>query len=140
MKEIKKYPYNRTKRIPTDATIEGIAKSIKETLKEIKLKGSTPELDVELFLKYARLKFGDKKYVEAKSILSQCNCLTIENALSENHEIYYWTGRVEEAKGNIELAKTIYYLALERFQDNPNLVSHKEIVEAYEKVTTKQDS
>ena len=124
--------YNK-KRIPTVASTDEIAYSVNETLKEINLKGETPELELELYFKYARLKFSEGDYDKAKTIFGQCNSITIDNGLPENYEIYYWTGRIMEAKGDIENARLIYGIALKRCKDNPNLIPRSEILEANEK-------
>ena len=126
------FDYNK-KRIPTIASTDEIAYSVNETLKEIKLKGETSELNCELYFKYARLKFSEGKYDEAKTIFGQCNSITIDNGLPENHEIYYWTGRIMEAKGDIENAKLIYGIALKRCKDNPNLIPRSEILDVIAK-------
>lgn len=124
---------NKKRRIPTVATTEEIACSVNETLKEINLKGESPNLEAELFFKYARLKFSERKYDEAKSIFGQSNSITIDNGLPENYETYYWVARIMEAKGDIENAKSTYQIALKRCKDNPNLISRNEIIEAIEK-------
>ena len=124
---------NNKKRIPTVASSDEIAYSVNETLKEIEFKGETPELNCELYFEYARLKFSEGKYDDAKTILGQCNFITIDNGLPENYEIYYWTGRIMEAKGDIENARLIYGIALKRCKDKPNLIPRSEILEAIEK-------
>jgi tetratricopeptide (TPR) repeat protein len=121
-------------RLPTNATLKEIANSLNQTINEIETKGETPKLKEELLFKFARLKFSEGNFDEAHSIFGQCNSITVDYGLNENFEIYYWVGRILEAKGDLEKAKSTYEIALKRFKDNPSLICKKEIIEAINKI------
>lgn len=137
MEEKTKYPYNYSKRIATDATKDEIIWSIIEMQAKIDRNKLTPEIDVEISLKYARLKFINRNYDEAESLLAKCVHLTSTNGLPVNHEIYYWKGRVKEAQGNHDEAEFLFNFALKKHEYNPNLISKKEILEAISKYILK---
>ena len=115
-------------RIPTNATITEIAFSLNKSLKEID--GKHKEINDTILFKFARVKFCEGLLDEAQSLFSQCNIYTIDHYLPENYEIYYWNGRIKEAKGNMPDALVAYKIALARCDDRPNLIPRKEIVQS----------
>ncbi len=110
-----------------NSDMQTVSNSLMKTLSEIDKNGETPILKAEMLFKYARVKFLDKQFDEAHKIFGQCNVALIDNQLPENKEIYYWVGRISEAKGEIEKARTIYTMCLEkaRFIDDHEFVDEK---------------
>jgi hypothetical protein len=54
--------------------------------------------------------------------------------LPENHEIFYWYGRMREIDNKIPDAIMYYKFALENFTGDPNLISREEIQKAINKL------
>lgn len=52
----------------------------------------------------------------------------MREGLPENHENFYWFGRINDAKGEKEDATIYYEFALEKYKNNPSLISKEEIV------------
>lgn len=97
-----------------NSDLQTVSNSLMETLGKIEKNGETPILKAEMLFKYGRVKFLGKNFDEAHKIFGQCNMVLIDNGLPENKEIYYWVGRIFEAKGDIEKAQSTYKICLKK--------------------------
>lgn len=116
-----------TGRIPLSATIDQIAPEINQLIEEINKKGQHPSLLVRYFYLLGRIKFLEKSYEEAQEAFGQCNMITMNEGLPEIHENFYWFAKINETKGETEIAKMYYRFALEKYNDNPNYITKAEI-------------
>ena len=101
------------KKITYKSTFEEIGWSLRETLDEIEQHGETIQLKFEMLLKYGRVLFMEGKFNKAYHIFQQCSIHGIDNGITELKELYYWTSRCLEEKGNSERALNGYLTLLE---------------------------
>ena len=85
-----------------------------------------PQINFELakLLDYGKDEFNSGNYENAKSIFAQINIKY------HNHECYYWFARIKEMQGLIVDAIMYYEFSLEKYIDNPQLISSNEILKA----------
>lgn len=114
-------------RIPLNATINQITPRINQIVEEIKSKGQRPSLLVRYLYLLGRIKFLEHNYEEAKEAFGRCNMITLNEGLPDIHENFYWFAKMNEAKGDMGIAKMNYGFALENYNENPDYISKKEI-------------
>jgi RimJ/RimL family protein N-acetyltransferase len=123
-------PSSSDEKIGLNATADVLASKINTVVQEINAKGQHPLLLTKYFYLLGRLKFSEGNYEEAQEAFGQCNMITMNEGMPENYETFYWFGRINDAKGEKGNAKMYYGFALEKFNDNPNLISRDEITKA----------
>jgi RimJ/RimL family protein N-acetyltransferase len=94
-----------------------------------------PKLLVKYFYLLGRIKFNEGSYEEALEAFGQCNMITMQENLPENHETYYWFGRIRELNNKPSDAKMYYGFALENFSGDPDLITKEEIQSAINKLS-----
>lgn len=117
-------------RIPLNASAEQLVPLINSVVNEINTIGQYPHLLTKYFYLLGRIKFIEGGYDEAQEAFGQLNMITMNEGMPENYETFYWFARIREAKGLKEDAKMYYGFALEKYNDNPNLISREEILKA----------
>lgn len=100
--------------------LEEIGWSLRETLGKINVEGETPQLKFDMLLKYGRVLFMEGNYERAYEVFQQCSTHAIDNGVPDIKELYFWTSRCLEEKGDTERAKNSYLMLLDRkrFTDN----------------------
>lgn len=120
-------------RVSLDAEYEQIVPIINSIAEEMNSKGQHPELLVRYFHLLGRAKFIVEDYEEAKQAFIQCNKITMVEGMLDIHENFYWFARIFEARNEMEGAKMYYKFALERYNENPNYMTRREIEEEVNK-------
>jgi RimJ/RimL family protein N-acetyltransferase len=101
----------------------------------IKSSGQHPKLVAKYFYLLGRIKFNEKKYEEAIEAFGQCNKIIMFENLPQNHETFYWFARMRELDNKPNDAKMYYGFALEKFSNDPELISRDEIQSAIDKLS-----
>jgi RimJ/RimL family protein N-acetyltransferase len=101
----------------------------------IKTSGQHPKLVAKYFYLLGRIKFNEKNYEEAKEAFGQCNKINMFENLPQNHETFYWFARMRELENKPKDAKMYYGFALEKFSNDPELISRDEIQRAINKLS-----
>jgi RimJ/RimL family protein N-acetyltransferase len=120
-------PEKTSGRIPLNATLNQVIPLLNQIVEEINTKGQHPNLLVRYFYLLGRVKYLEGNFEEAQSSFGQSNMITMNESISSIHENYYWFGKINEAKGDKINAKMYYGIALEKFNDNPDYITKKEI-------------
>ena len=80
-------------------------------------------------------KFLEGKYDEAADAFGKCNMVTYNNSIPDNHETFYWFAKMKEQKGESRSNILMYYnFALEHYNENPDIITKEEIIEAMNKI------
>ncbi len=98
-----------------NSTFDEVGWSLKETLNEIEKVGETKQLKFDMLLKYGRIKLMEGNIDRAYEVFQQCSIHAIDNGVRDIKELYYWTSRCQEEKGNKERAINGYLMLLEKF-------------------------
>lgn len=126
---------SNSSRIPTNASINEIVPEINRVAKLIEQNGQHPELVVKYLYLLGRIKFLEGNYEEATDAFGQCNMITMNHGMPDNYENFYWFARMREEKGESKADIIMYYnFALEKYYNNPELISREEILAAKNKV------
>lgn len=120
-------------KLPINASKEQLIPVINNIVNEINSKGQHPLLLTKYFYLLGRIKFIEGSYDEAQDAFGQLNMITMNEGMPENYETFYWFARIRETKGLIEDAKMYYGFALERYNENPSLISRDDILKAMNK-------
>lgn len=96
------------------STFDDVGKSLMETLGEIEKEGETKQLKFDMLLKYGRILLMEKKLEKAYQTFQQCSIHAVDNGISDVKDLYYWTSRCHEERGNKEMAIKGYLMLLER--------------------------
>jgi RimJ/RimL family protein N-acetyltransferase len=115
-------------RIPTNANLDLLIPRINQVVNEIDRNGQQPKLLAQYFHLLGRIKFLEGDFEQAKQSFGQSNMISMSEGMPENHENFYWFGRINDAKGEKDDAKIYYEFALEKYKNNPSLISKEEIV------------
>ncbi|MBN9351923.1 MAG: hypothetical protein J0H55_14680 [Chitinophagaceae bacterium] len=103
-----------TKKLTIHSSFDEIGWSLSETLNKIEAEGETPQLKFDMLLKYGRLKFLEGDYERAYEVLQQASTHSIDNGVRDIEDLYFWTNRCLEEKGDTERAISGYLMLLER--------------------------
>lgn len=101
------------KKLTYTSTYDEIGWSLRETLDAIEKQGETKELKYDMLLKYGRLYFVERNYEKAYKILAQCSIHAMDNWVDDVKEMYYWSARCLEEKGDNDRAISGYLRLLE---------------------------
>ena len=124
---------NSVQRIPLNANAEQLVSVINKVGNEINSKGKHPVLLTQYFYLLGRIKFIEGNYDEAFEQFNICSKIIIKEGMPMNYEIFYWFARIRDTQELKKDAKMYYNLALENYNDNPNLISRDEILSAMNK-------
>ena len=101
----------------------------------IEQNGQHPELMVKYLYLLGRIKFLEGNHEEAQNAFGQCNMITMNNGMPDYYENFYWFARMKEVSGESKGDIIMYYnFALEKYNENPELISKAEILEAKNKL------
>lgn len=125
--------HTQSKRLEINAPQEEIVIAINQIVNTIKEQGEHPELVSKYFYLIGRMKYNEGNFDESKEAFGQCNMIRWNATLPDNHETFYWFARIREAKGLTEEAKMYYNTALEKYLEDPSLISKEEILRAMNK-------
>lgn len=98
-----------------NSTFNEVCLSLRGTLEEIEKHGETKQLKFDMLLKYGRVKLMEGSLDSAYEVFQQCSIHAIDNNVPDIKELYYWTSRYQEVKGNKERAINGYLMLLEKF-------------------------
>ena len=126
---------SKTGRLGLNASQSELLTAINNVTESIKSSGQHPQLIAKYFYLLGRIKFNECNFEEATDAFGQCNMIIMQENLPENHETMYWFGRMKELEGKIGDSKMYYSFALERFSENPDLITRNEIQSAIDKIT-----
>lgn len=121
---------NTASLLGVDASQDELIAAINNVKEQIEAKGQHPKLIAKYLYLLGRIKFNENNYDEAKEAFGQCNMTTMNSGLPDNHETFYWFARIHEIKGEQENADMYYGFALEKYSDNPELITKEKIIEA----------
>lgn len=104
---------------------EEIGWSLRETLDKMNAEGETPQLKFDMLLKYGKFHFMEGNFDRAYEVFQQCSIHGIDNGVRDLEDLYYWTSRCLEEKGDMERAKNSYLMLLERdaYRDDEEMVN-----------------
>lgn len=103
------------KKLTFNSTFDEVGWSLRETLDQIEKHGETKQLKFDMLLKYGRIKLMEGSFDRAYEVFTQCSIHAIDNGVPDIKELYYWTSRCQEEKGNKERAINGYLMLLEKF-------------------------
>lgn len=103
-----------------NSNYEEIGISLQHTLDEIKKSGETIDLKYDMLLKYGILNLMKGNSDKAYQVFQQCSIYSIDNAIEDVRELYYWTSRCLEELGKKEIAFNVYLMLLEKESINNN--------------------
>lgn len=109
-----------TENLNLDSSREEIGWSLRETLDKIKDEGETPQLKFDMLLKYGRVLFMEENYEQAYEVFQQCSIHGIDNGVKDLKDLYFWTSRCLQEKGDTVRAKNSFLMLLEREPYNNN--------------------
>jgi tetratricopeptide (TPR) repeat protein len=108
------------------SSFEEIGWSLRQTLDEINLQGETPVLKYDMLLKYGRISLMEGQLDKAYKVFQQCSIHAIDNDIPDVKELYYWSCRCLEEKGEADRAVNGYLRLLE----NKTSIESEEFVNA----------
>lgn len=120
----------KSKRFNLNAEQEKLIEGINEVIEAINSSGEQPELLMHYYYLLGRIQFNVGDYEESTDSFANCNKISINEELPNNHETFYWFGKIREAKGELIEAKMYLEFALEYFTENPEIISKSEILSA----------
>ena len=74
---------------------------INNIISTIKTKGEQPKLVARYFYLLGRINFIERNYEKAIDAFGKSNMVITKEGLPENHEIFYWYGRMREIDNKI---------------------------------------
>lgn len=125
----------KTGRLGLNATQTELISAIDIINTKIESSGQHPSLMAKYFYLLGRIKFNEEDYEEANKDFGKCNMIVMQANLPENHETFYWFGKMLELDNKLENAKMYYGFALEKFSGDPDLISKGEIQAAINKLS-----
>jgi RimJ/RimL family protein N-acetyltransferase len=125
----------KTGRLGLNATQSELVSAINNITTTIKSSGQHPKLVAKYFYLLGRIKFNERNYEEANEAFGQCNKVIMQENLPQNHETFYWFARMRELDNKPKDAKMYYGFALEKFSNDPELISRDEIQNAINKLS-----
>lgn len=124
-----------TGRFGLNAIQSDLVLAINKIVSTLNSSGQNPKLLSKYFYLLGRIKFNEGSYEEALEAFGQCNMVSMRENLPENHETYYWFGRIREINNKPDDAIMYYNFALENFSGDPDLITKEEIQNAINKLS-----
>jgi len=94
------------------STIEDVARSLQESIDEVKEHGETVQLKFDVQLKLGRLLLLNNQPEDAKIVFQRCGMMAVEAGVPDIRDLWFWSARCQEELENPELSVNVYLALL----------------------------